>query len=145
LQVLVVSIGRLVGRTCFPKTDVACSAEADLTEPFRSFLNRAMLVALKRQSWRSEVSDFERFGRTRSTSNKNQPLVELSLRQDQTTRQYKPTHNRARQDKARQDKTRQDKTRQDKTNLGNGGWGRGVQTIDSYCGRNRPQIPLLRL
>ena len=61
LQVLVVRIGRLVicPSDVLSETDVPSSAEADLTEPFRTFLNRAMLIVLKRWSWRGEVSDFD--------------------------------------------------------------------------------------
>jgi hypothetical protein len=41
LQVLVVRVGRLVGRPSdmLSETDVPCSAEADLTEPFGTLLN----------------------------------------------------------------------------------------------------------
>ena len=61
LQVLVVWIGRLVGRpsNVLSETDVPRSAEADLTEPFRALLNRAMLIVLKCRGWRCEVSDFD--------------------------------------------------------------------------------------
>jgi hypothetical protein len=41
------------------ETDMPRSAEADLTEPFRALLNRAMLVVLKRRSGRCEVSNFD--------------------------------------------------------------------------------------
>ena len=52
LQVLVVRIGRLAGRpsNVLPETDVPYSAEADLTEPFRAFVNRALLIVLRRRS-----------------------------------------------------------------------------------------------
>ncbi len=62
LQVLVLWIGRLVGRpsNMLSETDVPRSAEADLTKPFRAPLNRAMLLVLKCQSWRGEVSDFDK-------------------------------------------------------------------------------------
>ncbi len=60
LQVLVVRIGRLVGRPAdmLAETEMPRAAEADLTEPFRSLSGRAMLVVFKRWSWRREVSDF---------------------------------------------------------------------------------------
>ncbi len=62
LQVLVVWIGRLVGRPSdmLSETDMPRSAETDLTEPFRALLNRAMLIVLKRQSRCGEVSDFDK-------------------------------------------------------------------------------------
>ena len=41
------------------ETDMPRAAEADLTEPFRSLLDRAMLVVLKRRGGRGEVSDFD--------------------------------------------------------------------------------------
>ncbi len=41
------------------EADVPHSAEADYTKPFRALLNRAMLVVLKRRSWRCEVSNFD--------------------------------------------------------------------------------------
>ncbi len=61
LQVLVVRIGRLVGRPSdmLSEADVPRSAEADFTKPFQAPLNRAMLVVLKRWSGRREVSNFD--------------------------------------------------------------------------------------